>query len=319
MAKNSLPFVPKLNLDSDNLFEDKNACGINPQKIHILNNKIQELCSEAVLSQEIDKMQSTMNAKKDFNERDDIVFYMTSEDLFKVQTSKSPVYIRLRPEQPSSKITIPYIESIKSSSESPVTEKRPSPRSHSPKITHLTDAISSSSSPHILTSPTLNVRKSNRRSNSANGASSIDNGLNDKHLKRMSQPVDYVIRDKCLNFETKSLTLNGVPYSIWYRISDVVYSIFIIEQQGSDIQCKGLEDSEVNGFEIEKYKSISVDYPPKAMSANVHTLNIIDVKFPVYFIITTFNYSCCVKEFVGMAEDLINLAKIKYIEKSLIK
>ena len=130
----------------------------------------------------------------------------------------------------------------------------------------------------------------------------------------MSQPVDFVTRDKCLNFATKIMTLNNISYSILYRLSDTVYSIFIIEQRGSEIQCKGLEDSEVNGFEIEKYKGISVDYPPKSMSANVHTLNVIDVKLPVYFIITTFNYVCCVKEFVDMAEDLINLAKIKYDE-----
>lgn len=243
-------------------------CCVNPQKVHILYNKTHELCTESVFLQELDKMNATINAKYDFNNRDDIVFYVSAEDLIKIQSSKSPVFVRLKPEQPSSKIVTPYIESISKSK-----DIRPdSPKSDSPK------------------------------SGRSMRTSSVS-------LVKPSTPPEY----------KKILFSENSPAVISYKKNDQEFSIFLIDQKGSDLLCEGLKDSEVEAFHLTGLKCITVKYVSsegaKPIEASIYTSNINNIRFPIYFLLTTIDYTCKVQNFVEMIEELVNLAKLKELEK----
>lgn len=266
--------------------EDDNglpSCGMDPQKIHILYNK-QELCTEDVFSQELDKMKIIMKAKQDLNSREDIIFYMTSDDLMKVKTSKSPVYIRLRPDQLSSKIT----ENIKTRNDSPKAYRS----DKSSEKQSLSQPIISVNIDKSLTPPTES-RKSYRT-------------MSNKH----SSPIKKVI------LEHKRVIMNHSIWNIAYEPKDTKYSIFEIDQKGVDLICKGVTDSEVNSLDVSNLKGIPIHYNfgNQPIDAYVYTSDINNIKSPIYFLLTTVDYTCDIKSFVGIIEDLINIAKIKYNE-----
>jgi hypothetical protein len=261
------------------------SCGMDPQKIHILYNKQNELCTEYVFSQELDKMQSIMKAKQELNTREDVVFYINSDDLIKVQNSKSPVYIRLRPEQPSSKIT----ESMKIKTEPPKTS-RSDKQSSSPSMPNIT----------------VNIEKPEKMALTP----PIENRKTGSITKRHSSPRTKV------TLEHKRVMMNHSIWNIAYKNSEKNYSIFEIDQKGVDLICKGMEDAEVDSLQVTNLKGIPVHYVfgNQHIDAYVYTSDINNIKSPIYFLLTTVDYNCDVQTFVNMIEDLINLAKLKYNE-----
>lgn len=271
--------------------EDDNglpSCGMDPQKIHILYNK-QELYTEDVFSQELDKMKIIMKAKQELNSREDIIFYMTSEDLMKVKTSKSPVYIRLRPDQLSSKIT----ENIKMRNESPKTSRADKSSDKSTEKQSLSQPIISVNIDKSLTPP-----------------SEFRKPYKNNTISKHSSPIKKVI------LEHKRVIMNHSMWNIAYEPKETKYSIFEIDQKGVDLICRGMTDSEVNSLNVSNLKGIPIHYNfgNQPIDAYVYTSDINNIKSPIYFLLTTVDYTCDIKSFVGIIEDLINVAKIKYNE-----
>src|SRR5437879_8354494 len=67
---------------------------ISYQKINVLY-ECHEILSETMLSLEAAKVQNLVDAKREFNERKDINFYITADDLLKIQNTKGKISIKL--------------------------------------------------------------------------------------------------------------------------------------------------------------------------------------------------------------------------------
>jgi hypothetical protein len=115
------------------------------QKINILYENC-ELLNEDNLLQESVKISNILSAKKEFNERKDIIFYISADDLIKIQQIKTNIHIRLNLNE-SGKLHSP-----KKSYSPPIREspRKGSRRSHSasmpfidkPKLYGLVESIS---------------------------------------------------------------------------------------------------------------------------------------------------------------------------------
>lgn len=75
--------------------ESRHECHIEcRQRINVLYERKEEL-DEAMMQHEIDRIQNLIKAKNDFNKRNDINFYISADDLLKIQSRSNPSGTRL--------------------------------------------------------------------------------------------------------------------------------------------------------------------------------------------------------------------------------
>ena len=72
---------------------DEMVEGLSGQKINVLYD-FHEILSEHMMPLEVTKMQNIIKAKKEFNERKDVEFYISADDLLYIQTIKIKIHIK---------------------------------------------------------------------------------------------------------------------------------------------------------------------------------------------------------------------------------
>lgn len=334
--------VPKLKLtnyqpydfSSDDESSDSD-CNI-VHKIHILCNNISEMQNESDLA----KMHNIYEAKQELNLRDDIIIYMTADDLIRLRNNGKKTYLRLcieHPHRSKSSTSSPSLSPKISPKSSKITSKSDSSKLDSPKSTDSkaeppkpvskndifkSNLIRSEPPPRPKSeiykteiSP-VQVRPNGKRSNSLNS----NNNINiHRHLKTTTS-----VSSSACTVDTiqKNIVLNDIMYTINYDKTEIGYSIFIIERKELndkelsryELNCTGKNDSQIRSSDLKEYKTASIKYKylENNITLTVYAPELSNLTFPLYYIITTDNFECKTDQFVDMIEDLIKLAHIEY-------
>lgn len=209
-------------------------------KLHIFNN-IPDLQTDA----DLEKLAQIREAKKDFIKRDDILFYITGDDLIRIQQNKTRTYIRLCIEKPKKHThrTSEYnsLNNI----------------DRSLNIT----AISPQSSPQISPKRDPDTIKRPYRSNSDSN--------NHTSLQDNAQKI---------------LNMGGIIYQICYKRDNNTYSIFVVERDNNRLLCKGITAAQIDSTIMSQYKSVSIKLK-SGVDIRVCAPDLVKLDFPLYVMI----------------------------------
>ncbi len=224
-----------------------------------------------------DDLDQIITAKKEFDCREDINIYITSDDLLKLRnfnninlrliSSESNIDHRLR-QKASPRKDLLCKDSIclpKNSHESG--------RDISPKMGKLHETQSQDS---------LKIRQKKR------------------------QDLDCV-RNTC------EIMVGNNKYIISYDIIDTKYSIFLVKSIANDIICSGITDGQIQVKDLRDMHNILIEIAINTtkININVYAADFVELKFPIYMHIVTVNFECNIHLFMTLMPQILESVTIK--------
>ncbi len=310
--------LPKIKLTSSD--DDAIDSGDNlniMSKLHIKYDNQSQMFSH----DDLEKMHKLYKAQKSLASRKNIEFSMEADVLLALSKISQNEQIHLR-------LVFEPIEKDQGQNDKEIKNK------------HLSIHISPNTSP--LSSPknspkgspknspknsNRNSSKNSHRSDLSNSDSNIDDSSNDETQKKTrtrilssndKKPFTLLMANNVLiKKPRKNMIISGEIVTVFYEITDVNYSIFIIEKQNNEVVCRGITDVQIMGYGISDLKSANVEYEFLGINAaiTIYTKDISTFDYPIYFCLSNDKFECKIEQFVETIENVVKLGQIVYKNK----
>ena len=297
----------------------------SPSSYIDLHTQIQVLCgkiSEMQSEQDLEKLHAIYDAKKSLASRTDITYYITADDLIKVQHTNAKVYLRLCPDAPQT------ARKFKSSS--------------SPSVSPSRRADNGSDNADAYGAKRNGSDNADAYGAKRNGSDNADaygakrNGNNSLYIRKESKrsnSVDTVRKDsvnstssltpspkgsrqkiKHSSAQSRILLLRSGSFIISYEkltepVSCGKYFAVVERDAKKHLTCKILSDSQLRSDVIMRYDCYTINNTNSKLVITMYSPDIHNAEFPMYFQI---NNDITVENFIDMIPDLISESQEKY-------
>ncbi len=312
--------VPKLELpEIEFTMSDNDDIGNNLDvmpKLHIRYDS-QSNIPQVYTDGDLEKMYKLYKAKKSLSSRKNIEYIMDADVLLAISKISHDEEVHLR-------ITFEPIEKEQIQNDKEIKKK------------HLSIHITPNTSPQI--SPKSSPKNSGRNSgkNSPKGTqksdlskseSSITDSSNEETQRKTrnrvvsstdKKPFTLLMANNVLIKKPRKNIINsGIIYTIFYELSDVNYSIFVIEKINDEIICKGITETGIKSFVISNFKPVYFNYNflEKNVAITAYMDDATNFSCPIYFCLSNDNVECKIEEFMNIVEEITKLAQLEHKNK----